>query len=172
MVGLCNIRPHLHKENTVSIQLQFQRAMKIRHVGYLDILGTSEKSGKSGDSTIVTFLLSFTDDDPLTRYFAPHGFRPDSLLWQIFVGDGIQVANSLAGNNGHFLVFTREVAGNLRDADRFLHATGNKLLRELQQLEENELSLDEWEAQVAWAENAAIHGRTDPMPDFTLPRHE
>lgn len=156
----------------MSIQLQFQRAMKIRHVGYLDILGTSEKYGKDGDSTIVTFLLSFTNNDPLTRYFHPHGFRPDSLLWQIFVGDGIQVTDSLADSNQHFLVFTREVAGSLRNPDMFLRSTGNKLLKELQQLEENELSLDEFEAQVAWAENAAIHGRTDAMPDFTLPRHE
>ena len=146
--------------------------MKIRHVGTLDILGTSEKYGKDGDSTIVTFLLSFTDDHALTRYFAPHGFRTDTLLWQIFVGDGVRVTDSIADNSEHFLVFTREVAGNLRDAGKFLHATGNKLFSELQQLEDDELTLDESELEMNWCEEAAVHPGKGPMPNFRLPRHE
>ncbi len=153
------------------LQLSFDLAVEIRHVGNLVLIGTAEKYSNDGDSTIVTFLLNFAEDADLVQYLHPQGgFRPGSLLYQIFVGEGSRVMEP-ATNPSQILVFTREVEGNLRNAQKFLHATGDKLLLELLEIEENELWMQELDDQMSWA--AGRHFMCDcPMTDFKRPRHE
>lgn len=178
VIGLCNIQSHFYKEKAMRFQMSFDLSVDVRHVGKLAIIGTAEKvtmgAGRVTTHTIVTFLLAFSDDQPLPQYFYPQGgFRPSSLLYEIFVGEGVRVMESPMVDGQRILVFTRETDERIRDARKFLHATAEKLLRELQELEDAELSLDESADQLDWCEHDMLHpGRRGPIPDFTRPRHE
>lgn len=149
----------------------------VRHMGNLALVGTSKKEN---GNTLVAFQLVFNWEAPLAQYLTPHErFYPNSLLFEIFVGEGLRVLDVVfnrgisgpACENQKTLIFYREVTGDLRDLEKFLHATANKLLRELQQVEDNELSILDSDDEVDWA-NRHYGEPNVVMPDFTRPRHE
>jgi len=153
------------------LQVNFDLAVEVRYVGTLAVVGMAEKHKKDTFSTVVTFLLSYRDENPLAQYFwhASMGSIP-SLLFSIFVEEGVQTMKSPASDE-QFLIFTREVEGELRDPRNFLHTTAEKLLRELQGIEDRQLCLEELDADMAWAEKQILHGTSEPIPNFKRPRH-
>lgn len=157
------------------MRLHLNFVEKVKHVGDLALVGTAVKYGGKGEYTIVTFALTYEYDAPMAPYFYPRGghSQNNELLYAIFVGEGISPIQAIDDENQHFLIFTLAVEGRLRESRKFLHATAQKLLRELQAVEDEELTMREEDAQLEWAEYSIMHpGRRGPMPDFTRPRHE
>jgi len=154
------------------LQLSFEMTCTVKYVGTLALVGTATEPRKEGgQSTIATFLLAFSENAELAHYMHPHGgLNPStSLLFSIFIGEGLRCVRSCTDNSQCFLVFNREVKGELRDARKFLHATANLLLSELQAIEDEELVMLETDDQLDWADR---HSVCDcKMPDFKRPRH-
>lgn len=164
----------------MDLQLSFKLAVDVRHVGELALVGTAikyscDREGEKMFNTVASFLLAFEADSPLATYFNPRiGFRPQTLLYEIFVGEGFKVVRPVHWFNAtqRLLFFTREVEGELCNPRDFLHSTAKKLLRELQEIENDMLLIIEMDDQVEWAEEDILHpGLRGPMPDFTRPRH-
>lgn len=161
------------------LQLSFDLAVSIRHIGNLALIGMAEREkpnpapGESKVYAVSTFMLVFRDDAPLAGYFNPlTGFKPGSLLYEIFVGEGVQVMKSASDEHISFLVFNDELQSKLESPRRLLHAVANRILRDLQGIEDNELSLLDMDDEMEWAEHSMIHpGRRGPMPNFKRPRH-
>ena len=155
------------------LHVNFELATEINHVGKLALVGTSEQWNieRNEDDTIVTFLLVYTSDAPLVNFCPQGGFDGPhtKLLHSIFAEKGLHWMESPTDENQHFLIFTREVPGKLRDKRKFLRATAQKMYRELQFVEHNELWMQEQDDAYDYAN--AHYGCKHPSPDFTRERH-
>jgi hypothetical protein len=155
------------------LQVNFDLVSDVRHVGKLALIGTAEKYNGEDDDTIVTFLLLFSEDAPLATYLNPlYGIPPNTeVVYPAMIDEGAKVMTSPTNENQKLLVFTRTAKGKLRDPRKYLHATAEKLLTDLQAMENSQLWMDELADQMNWADDHHYSTRV-PMPDFKRPRHD
>ena len=150
------------------LQVSIEPAVEIANVGQLALLGTPKGNEISGTTT-VTFLLTYKGDAPLTQYFNPRsGFQTGSFLQSIFTRRNCETLRSVTNSNQHYLVFTVEVSGKIRDARKLLHAIGDKIYADLCELEDWDKTALELEDQVHWAQTHRRH--KGPMPEFERKR--
>lgn len=154
------------------LHIRFDLAVEIKHVGVLALIGVTKEefNGRCREAT-VQFVLQERPDGELTRFFVTsYPFQEEGGLLESFIQEGRQWVTGLNGDR-RFLFFERKIKEPLREPKKFLHATADKLYRELSDMEEAELSSREQDAQWDWAN--ANYGSQEPMPDFREPRsHE
>lgn len=143
-------------------RLQFDLQIPVQYVGTLGLLGTKYDMDSSDEQTIVHFACHCPSDAPLFGYFHHWSFGDIDFI------TSVNEVESVDGNS-KLILFTRTVEGKLEKPEQFLHATANKLQRELQHAEDTELSMLEMDDEMSWI---GRHMNCDcTMPDFRRPRH-
>lgn len=144
-------------------RLQSDLQIPIKYVGTLVLMGTDDVES-SNKQTTVYFGCWCSPNAPLARYFDHWAFDDKDFITDL-------VAKFVDDISYEVYLFTRTVKGRLEDSRQFLHATANRLLRELQHAEDIELSMDEVDDQKNWADNHIGRNCGHTMPDFKRPRH-
>lgn len=144
-------------------RFHFDLQVPVQYVGMLVLLGTKHDVNSSDEQTTVYFLCQCPNDAPLVGYFHHWAFGDKE-----FIADLPEAIESVDGNH-QLKIFTRTVKGKLENPEQFLCATANKLLRELRRAEDVELSIQEMDDSLDWANEN--YGSTQPMPNFKRPRH-
>ena len=132
------------------LHIRFDLAAEIKNVGVLALIGfteqraegkTPEKPGEfPGWETVVSFVLQARADGKLTPFFvASYPFQPEGGLLESFINEGKQWVVA-PDDKSSFLFFERKVEGRLREPSKYLHATADKLAKELLYEEEAELA--------------------------------
>ncbi len=155
------------------LHIRFDLAVEIKHVGTLALIGvTTQHLNEGGWEDTVMFVLQARDDGELRPFFvASYPFWEEGGLLESFCNEGRQWVNAPDGKSS-FLFFERKLKKQeLREPKKFLHATADKLHKELLHVEEAELASRQMDAELDWAN--ANYGSKQPMPDFRTPRsHE
>lgn len=156
------------------LHIRFDLAVEVKHVGVLALIGVTreEFNGRCRETT-VQFVLQERPDGELTSFFVTsYPFQEEGGLLESFIQEGRQWVETPDGKR--LLFFERKIKEPLREPNKFLHATADKLYKELLDVEEAELSSREQDARLEWAEHSMMHpGRRGPMPNFREPRsHE
>ena len=143
-------------------RLEFSLTTEVKHVGTLALIGTKDDL----DGTTAHFVCQCPHNAPLARYFKSWCLdQPDGILHSC----DIEEIDSIDGNFT-LAFFERKLEGRLEIPHRLLESTARKLLRELQHAEDYELSLQEMDDQLNWADDQH-YGNARPMTDFSRPRH-
>ena len=151
------------------LHIQFDLAIEIKHVGVLALIGVTKEQLDSEDwESTVQFVLQERPDGKLNPFFiTSYPFQEEGGLLESFIREGRQWVTGLNGKR-RFLFFERKIKGQLREPNKFLHATADRLFKELSEMEEAELNHREEEAQWDWAN--ANYGNNRRMPNFRQPR--
>lgn len=109
-------------------------------LGELELVATQQETEGSG--TYAGFALVYNKDEELGRYVRPYFAEPDSIM-SLMVEQGMEEVGWTDIEGWHILLFSRLVAGDLRDPEQYLRATAIKLRKELLAIERSERELDQ-----------------------------
>lgn len=121
----------------MQVNLVFKNAVMVKDLGKLMILGARESNKDGKVSTKVTFVLIYKQDTARAKVLLSGGYKPGSILHRTFVLEKTEPIESLERRGKYFLLLQREVEGVLREPYLFLRGTNNKLMLELQELEDS-----------------------------------
>lgn len=116
--------------------MNYSMRLLVQYLGELSLVATAK--AVSGDGTYAAFTLVFNQVEEFGSYIHPYFHKQSStLLHDICVKQGMPTLKWAEMEGWHVLIFTRLVAGELRDPEQFLRATAGKLVKELLAIDED-----------------------------------